>query len=385
MNGQNGLLDARVVLLTNFVPPYRLPLYEALAKRLGSLTILVSAQSETNRNWRFDSGALDVHVQRTTTVRRPWRHPAGFSDELSIHVPWDTLGWLRRLRPDVVVSAELGPRSLASAVYCLGRRSPPLILWATLSERTERGRGPLRRAVRRWLLHRADRIIVNGASGERYVRGFGVSGARIDRVPYSALPAFADTRREARRASGVERMLFVGQLSERKGVLPFVDALNNWIRSHDRRIVLTLVGSGPVRRKIEQYASHERLTIELFGEQEPGQLPAFFADADIFVFPTLADEWGVVVNEALAAGLPILGSRHSQAVEELCDDEKTGWLFDPEDDASVASAIDRALTSTGSELEAMSDAARARVRDLTPDGVAGQLLSSIRSALTSRD
>ena len=52
-----------------------------------------------------------------------------------------------------------------------------------------------------------------------------------------------------------------------------------------------------------------------------------YAKASLFAFPTLADEWGVVVNEAMAAGLPVLGSIYSQAVEELVEDGVSGWVF----------------------------------------------------------
>ena len=54
-----------------------------------------------------------------------------------------------------------------------------------------------------------------------------------------------------------------------------------------------------------------------------------YAKASLFAFPTLADEWGVVVNEAMAAGLPVLGSIYSQAVEELVEDGVSGWVFRP--------------------------------------------------------
>src|SRR5207247_868918 len=115
--------------------------------------------------------------------------------------------------------------------------------------------------------------------------------------------------------------------------------------------------------------------------QDPATLPGLFAQADAFAFPTLADEWGVVVNEALAARLPVLGSVHSQAVEELCQEGRTGWLFDPEDEASTRSAIDRALTTSAADLSAMRKLAGSRVRDLTPEWAANRLVATIRSAL----
>jgi len=375
-------LAAQVVLLTNFVPPYRLPLYEALADRVARLTVLVSTPVEEGRSWRPDSGRLELRVQRTLSLRRSWRHPAGFSDAAFLHVPWDTLPQLRSLRPDVVISGELGFRSLFSAVYRVlsGAR---LVLWATLSERSEQGRHPLRLLLRRFLLRHADRVIVNGASGARYVRSYGVPDHRIDVVPYVALPGFSEAARHSPAANDpVRHLLFVGQLTERKGLVPFLRALDAWARSHpSEEIALTIVGSGESQPLIEGFRPTGSLAIRLLGEQDPAALPAFFAQADALVFPTLADEWGLVVNEALAAGVPVLGSIHSQAVEELCHEGRTGWVFDPEDEASTRSAIDRALSTGADDLARMRELARERVRHLTPQWAADRLVETVLAAL----
>ncbi|HEV3007017.1 MAG TPA: glycosyltransferase, partial [Pirellulales bacterium] len=239
-------LDAHVVLVTNFIPPYGVPLLCALARRLGKLTVLVSTPMESNRKWSPDWGDLDVRVQRTVTFRRSWKHPAGFSDVLNVHVPWDTVGRLRQLRPDAVVSAELGFRSAASALYTRWLRRTPLVLWATLSEHTEQGRGAARHLLRKWLARRADAVVVNGASGERYMTRLGFDPARMVHVPYSGFASHFARGPLERKAAPARRLLFVGQLIERKGLAPFVCALARWARSHpDRRVELSFAGSGP--------------------------------------------------------------------------------------------------------------------------------------------
>ena len=379
---ERTVLSARVVLLTNFVPPYRVPLLEALVRRVSSLTVLTSTTVEPNRSWKPDAGSLDVRVQRTWTLRRSWKHPSGFVYPKYVHIPWDTLLQLRRLHPDVVISGELGFRSLFAAVYCTSSRRTKLILWATLSERTELGRGHLRHVLRRWLAARADRVIVNGASGERYLLRLGCPREKIDRLPQPALPEFAKVGELARPSTRVQRLIFVGQLTELKGLVPFIHELDAWAVTHQgRRLELTIVGSGPLSREIESIRHGANLEIKLTGELDPSALSAHYARADALVFPTLADEWGLVVNEALAAGVPVLGSIHSQAVVDLCEDGSNGWLFDPEDELSTRSAIDRMLATGESELAAMRVRARERVRDMTPAWAASLLAASIETAL----
>ena len=128
----------RVALLTNFVPPYRVPLFEALAARVGALRVFVSTPMERDRTWAPVWGRLDVAVQRSISFRRRWRHPHGFEDTTQVHVPWDTLGRLARFRPDAVISGELGARTLFAALHGLAHPRVPLLPWLTLSEVTER-------------------------------------------------------------------------------------------------------------------------------------------------------------------------------------------------------------------------------------------------------
>src|SRR5579863_10311047 len=102
----------KIALLTNFVAPYRLPVFQELAGRVASFRVLVSTLMEANRHWAIDFGRLDVVVQRNLTLRRTWRHPSGFAETMYTHFPWDTLWQLLRCRPDLVVSGEFGFRTL---------------------------------------------------------------------------------------------------------------------------------------------------------------------------------------------------------------------------------------------------------------------------------
>ena len=99
------------------------------------------------------------------------------------------------------------------------------------------------------------------------------------------------------------------------------------------------------------------------------------------VFPTLADTWGLVVNEAMAMGLPVLGSIKSQAVTELIEDGVNGWWFDPTSPRDMDRAVDRALQASGETLARMAERAAARARQLTPEVVAGRFEDAIRRVM----
>lgn len=378
-------LPAHVVLLTNFIPPYRLPVYTELARRVEKLTILLSTPMEPNRAWQAAWGELDVRLQHTWTVRRTWRHKAGFTDTLHVHVPIDTVGQLRALRPDVIVAAELGFRSLFSGVYARYLRQTPLVLWLTLSDHTEQNRGRLRQVLRRWLLARADAVVVNGASGERYIERFGVDRRHTFRVPYTALPGLFGQLPITRPSAAARRLVYVGQLIERKGLAPFIAALAAWAKAHPaEQVHFDIAGSGPLRQELASLATPANLTLHFWGERDYSALADVYALGDIFVFPTLADEWGLVVNEAMSAGLPVLGSIFSQAVEELCRDGENGWTFRPDSPSEMMAAIDRALSTPNEQLDGMRVAARSSVEHLTPEYAVRHLLQAVTFALNER-
>jgi glycosyltransferase involved in cell wall biosynthesis len=372
--------DGHVVFLTSYIPPHTLGVYQELAKRVRKLTVLISTPMESHRNWKPDWGSLDVKIQRTLTVQRPWRHPAGFSENMAIHVPLDTVGQLRSLRPDVIISGQMGARSLLSAVYS-GLSRVPLVLYASLSEHHERGHGRVRHVLRRFLLRRAKCVGVNGGSGARYLQKFGIPADRLIHVPYAAVPHSFDSLPLNRPADDAHRLLFVGQLVQRKGLEPFIEALATWAAQNpNRNVDFSLAGSGPLEGELRSMPIPENLYLRWLGELSFDKLAECYAHSGILAFPTLADEWGLVVNEAMAAGLPVLGSVYSQAVEELCSEGQTGWRFRPDSTTEMVDAIDRALGTSVDSLNAMRAQSRERVAHLTPAYVADRFLTTIHTA-----
>jgi glycosyltransferase involved in cell wall biosynthesis len=378
------LLSAHVVLLTNFIPPHQRPLFSELSRRVGKLTILISTPMESDRHWEADHGLLDVQVLRTWTLRRPWKHPAGFSDRLHVHVPLNLLSALGKLKPDVVLSSALGFTTLGAAAYKALRRIP-LLVWVGLSEHTERGRGRARTWLRRRLIRSIDKILVNGQSGARYLRQLGFADSRISHVPYTTEPGLWDQCPLTRDPQAAHRLLFVGQLNERKGIVPFTEQLARWSAEHpERRVEFSVIGSGALRQRLEAIERPANLSLELLGELSFKQIAEEYARSGILAFPTLADEWGMVVNEALASGLPVLGSVYSQAAAELCDEGKTGWLFRPDAPDEFERALDRALSASPERLDEMRQAARARVAPITPENSAERIAQSMRTVMARR-
>jgi len=375
----------RVALLTNFIPPYRAPLYREIEQRCSAFRIFLSARTEAGRAWPPDWGELPVHIQRNLSFRALWKHPHKFAEPMTIHFPYDTILQLYHFNPDVIVSCEMGLRTLQAAVYRHVFQRTRLVVWATVSEVTEQGRGRLRHWLRRWTLRTAETVVVNGQSGARYIQQFGVELDRLFSVPYTtelqpflAIPA-------ARTPEVRHRLVYSGALSERKGLPEFLIHLGNWAEQHpDRLIEFDIAGDGPLKNQIAAFPRPANLEFRLLGHIAYDQLPQVYRHAGILVFPTLADEWGLVVTEAMASGVPVLGSLYSQAVDELVTDEENGWKFRPDCSSEVCSALHRALDTPVDTVNDMGENARARVRNLTPSAMADRIMAAIECARAMR-
>ena len=368
-------MKPRVALVTNIVPPYRLPLFENVRDRVGQLRVFTSVPTARSGLWPDEYGTLDVTVQRLWTISSVWRHPYAFREPLDVLIPYDTLWQLLRYQPDIVVSTELGLRTAQAVLYRRLRPATRLIVWATVSEHTEHARGLARTALRRWILGRADAIVVNGESGARYIRRFGVAERKVWKIPQTHGIAALVSLPLRRGPNDSHRLLYVGQLIERKGLLPFVSVLSRWAVAHpDRDIEFWLTGKGVLRGALEALPVPPNVDLRCLGSEQPERLGEVYGQGGIFAFPTIADEWGLVVNEAMAAGLPILGSLHSQAVEDLVRDGIEGWVFRPNRPDEVYQALDRALSTAPKALDAMRQAARDRIQPITPEFVAGRFL-----------
>lgn len=377
--------NVRVAVLTNNIQPYRLAVWEGLATRVGTLRLFLSHASDIDQHWTADWGSLDVCVQGNRKLPFPGSHSSDSIDGSTNHqvsVPRKTFRHLKEFQPDVIISIMLGMRTVLAALWCIWYRDTRLIVDLHLTERTEQNRGWLRKICRNWLLPRANAILVNGPSGIRYLRSFNVQDERVfhltqvtDPSQFLKIPIVCSRQ-------AAHRIMIVGRLVELKGLIPFITVLARWATEHPGEAIdLCIVGAGPQRDKILSLEVPENVRVNIVGYVQYFDLPGYFADAEIVAFPTLADEWGLVVNEALASGLPVLGSIYSQAVVELIQEDVTGWCFKPDETESTYKAIDKALSAPAEKISRMRKNCRDLGGKITPALAVEEMLQAIRYSL----
>jgi glycosyltransferase involved in cell wall biosynthesis len=366
----------QIAILTNFIPPYREPLFTALQQKANPLRVFVDVDMESDRPWRPSETELDVIRQKTWTIRRRQKNVHGYRDTTFLHIPWTALINLLRYRPEVVVSSEFGLRTLQACLYRLLNRRSRLIIWATLSAHTEQTRSVARGLARRFIVSVSDGVVTNGASGRDYL--LSISRSPAPRVRVLGQVASPDVRAAVppepiATSSETPELLIVGQLIERKGLEVLFRDLSKSISS-ELSVRLSVLGSGPLRNRLERLALQLGLYVTFYGEVDRSSLQDHFNAARFLLFPTLADEWGLVVNEALAAGVPVVGSCYSEAVMELITHEYNGFVYDPFKADTLQSVLAAALTLSEQEYSKMRSNALESASELTPEVWAGKLI-----------
>lgn len=211
-------------------------------------------------------------------------------------------------------------------------------------------------------LRRATGIAAIGSWAERdYAERF--PGVPVFNIPYHCnLDRFRSLPRAATKPGEVT-FLFCGQMIARKGV----DQLLRAFATLPANTRLLLVGrEAELSSMLAQLPESARSRVEYAGFQAPEALPAFFARANAFVLPSRYDGWGVVVNQALGAGLPIIASDQVGAGFDLITPGKNGEIFRSGDEVDLATKL-RFLAENPATREAWASESRACSFDWDPE------------------
>ena len=139
-------------------------------------------------------------------------------------------------------------------------------------------------------------------------------------------------------------ILSVGQLLQRKGLDRLIEACGRLAR-RGVAFSLVIVGQGPELNRLQAFAKENQIEhFQILPNQPQSVLNEIYRSADVFVFPTLEDIWGLVVNEAMWAGTPVLCSKYAGCAEELLPESQ---IFDPlspeSSDKALATLVERSI------------------------------------------
>ena len=383
-----------MAFLTNEIPPYRVPLYQELAETSDwDFRVFTCIDREVDRLWNVpQSFPFSTKRSFSFSYIRRLRHAGreSFDDSRQIHLPIGHFWDLHQFSPDVVISGELGARTLIAAAYTrLFRRR--LVVYYEGTTHTDRDLSAKQRWLRRVMRHAPHAYMVNGSQGRDYLQSIRVPakcvfeiGEAVDAEPFEE-PLTTEKRSAIRNELGVrgQCFLFCGALIPRKGLDQLLDAWERFTRQEDVNATLLVVGDGPDRAKLERRIADAGLkNVRLIGHLQRDRLPAIYHASDVFVFPTLEDCWALVVNEAMVAGLPVINSKYAGSAD-LITEGVTGWTIDPLDPADLLRGLQSAWNARD-DRERMSRAARSAVATMSISAVAERIRRTVEFVRPAR-
>ncbi|MDD3926811.1 MAG: glycosyltransferase family 4 protein [bacterium] len=183
-----------------------------------------------------------------------------------------------------------------------------------------------------------DAFLAVGRYNRELYSYFGVKDARIFNAPHCVDNDFfiakakevrgkaAELRAEFGIAPGNIVILFVGKLTANKRPQDLLEAVS---KSRYRDILhVLMVGDGPYRDNcLKMAAAHGLSNLHMMGFRNQSELPFFYAAGDVLVLPSEHETWGLVINEAMACGLPVIASSGCGAVPDMVVNGKTGFSY----------------------------------------------------------
>lgn len=298
--------------------------------------------------------------------------------------------WLDDSDPQAVVITGYYYSAMRAAAQW-ARRHGRVSVYMGDSQRVDRPRIALREWLKGWWVRRHyDSAFVAGERAADYLAGLGFPRERIwtgyDVVDNHTIASGAAAARtdasELRTCLGLPDrfFLFVGRFSDEKNLPRLLEAYAGYRQAAGRQAWgLVMVGRGP-QDDLLQRRAQEIDGVVLAGFQQADQLPAYYGLASCLVLPSVSETWGLVVNEAMAAGLPVLVSYRCGCVPELVRPGWNGYLCDPLDIAGLARLM-AIMSSSAVDIAAMGAASRRIVALYTAETWAQGLADCIERTL----
>jgi glycosyltransferase involved in cell wall biosynthesis len=268
-----------------------------------------------------------------------------------IKIPWykDLYKQIKATTPDIIIADgffQLTPWALAYSVI----HKIPLVIDYERTQYVERNSPKWRTFYRKMIGRIVSGFVINGSLTYQYLCSLGFSNKPIqegcmaadsynlsEKVTKISIDEKTTLKNELSLGKGLV-FLFVGQIVLRKGVNELLRAWEEYSHLHPEDNLL-LVGSGPLLDDLKtKYNTYNN--IKFLGSVCYDEIYKYYSIADIFVMPTLEDNWSLVVPEAMACGLPIACSIYNGCYPELVKENENGFLFDPFKKESIINSLD---------------------------------------------
>jgi glycosyltransferase involved in cell wall biosynthesis len=360
-----------VLLALHRVGPYHHTRFQAAAAVM-PLEVLETRPASQEYPWQFEAApAYPLHRLSGHTGPESDPPPAALDRQLQ--------ELLEQRRPSAIVSVGWADRAYQRLLLQAHRRRIPLLIVSD-SRLRDQPRSPLTEGLKRQLLRGYAAAMVAGSESRAYLHRLGFPAGGIFE-PWDVVDNRFFEQAAAEAGPRQPRFLCVSRLVPKKNHQGLLQAFATYQRQGGGW-GLQLVGSGPLLPAIEAQVAALPAPgrVQLLPFCQLPELGRLYGQASAFVLASTSDQWGLVVNEAIAAGLPALVSEACGCAADLIGHDVSGWCFDPQQPHALAALMHAAEHQSAPARARMQAAAAARLQSYTPARFAAGLQRAVQHA-----
>jgi glycosyltransferase involved in cell wall biosynthesis len=372
----------RLVIVTEIIAPYRIPVFNVLAQHpeIDLRVIFLAKTDPSIRQWRV----YDEEIKFSYDILPSWRTRLKKYNLLLNQKVADALLWAK---PDTIICGGYNYLASWQALRWAKRNHVSFLLWCESTASDYRGGYRVVESLKKIFFDKCDAFIVPGTAAGGYASQMGASAEHI----FMALNAvdndlFASRANLARQNAPriktdlnlpVRYFLFAGRLVKSKGVFELLQAYGSLNENLRSQIELVLAGDGPLRSELQHIPkSICPGKVRFAGFVQRDELASYYSLADCLVFPTHSDPWGLVVNEAMACGLPVICGQSAGCAADLV--QSNGRLIDSRNVDQLAHTMEELATDADLRRQ-MSRESLKIIRNYSPESCAAGIAQAALS------
>jgi len=307
----------KLVIVTNIPAPYRLPIYEYLNNRYkNNFLVIYCSKKESNRKWNLGTFKFNYLFLKENVKEKK----DGFN---FIHNNPDVFHELKKYNPDVIITTGFNPTHIYAWIYAKLFRTKHICMtdgWIY----SEKNLSIIHKIIRKIIFKSSSAFIGASKNSLDLYRSYNI---KEEKLFQSHLCIDNDN----------------GQFTDRKLPLFFADVAYELSKSI-KNLKILILGDGPLKKEFFTKLDSFGLDYHYVGFVTQSELPQLYSKAKLFLFPTKLDAWGVVVNEAMASGTPVVTTPFAGVVNDLLIDGNNGFVL-PIDSALWSEKIEKVLSS----------------------------------------
>ena len=372
----------KIVWVTRSFLDYRVPVFIELNKLLnGKLHLVYNADYIPERvHDKIQEGLGENAIGLRGEYKFGAEDFGDFLANKKIRIPFQPglVKMVKSLNPDVLITDGFFQWTYA-ALWLRKFNKIPHVMCYERTSHTERNAQGIRTKYRKLVSKYIDIYCASGKLCGEYLGELGIDKKNIT-YGHMVADVSGIAKKSVLRSSknSLKTYLYVGKLIERKGINQLLEAWKVFQDKKEEQVALQIVGDGELKDFVIDYCEKHKInTIELLGFVDYDKMYKIYAQADVFLIPTLEDNWSLVVPEAMSNGLPILCSKYNGCWPEYVT-ESNGWVFDPLDRENFINQLNQSYLC--GNLNVMGEKSKDIISNHTPKNAALNIFNTIKLA-----